>query len=63
MNERTKDKVISAYMASLARKSHAAIKRSPEALERSRARAAKMREALKAKRAARKVALEAAGKS
>jgi hypothetical protein len=46
----------------LARKSHAKIKSTPESLERSRARMAKAREALRLKREARKAA-EAAGKS
>jgi hypothetical protein len=60
MKEATKEKIISEHMAELARKSHAAIRNTPEALERARARAAKMRAALKAKREARKA--EEAGK-
>lgn len=49
MKEATKEKVISEHMSELARKSHAAIKRDPESLERSRARMAKAREALRLK--------------
>jgi hypothetical protein len=61
MKDETKDKVISEHMRELARKSHAAIRSTPEALERARARAAKARAALKAKREERKAA--GAGKS
>ncbi len=65
MKEETKDKVISAYMAALAKKANDKIAASPEALERARLRAAKAREALKRRREERqerKTAMEAAGK-
>jgi hypothetical protein len=56
MKKVTKEKVISEHMSELARKSHAAIKRDPQSLEKSRARMARAREALRLKREERKAA-------